>query len=953
MKRGMQFLGLLLTGVVAFVGWRLLPPQPGRPSSSAETQESSIAEGDGVLVSATPERVDRDNGTGTGRPVPVELTGRVFGYIYRNDGGPAAGAELTAFCTSRGAPPTGQPDSHHTESGIDGSFELLEIPLGPYSVGAVLGEMRGTATCVLTRDASDAEVVLVLATALPLGGSVVDRAGKAVRTGTLYPYLLDGKTVRRGTWLAQAVELDENGDFLFPNLEPGSWSIYVIAQGFPPALSTPLPAGLLDATIRLPPGVSVSGRAVADPPLAAAGGLAVLIADAKVDGPAMEVACDARGEFHFDAIAAGNYILRVRDTAEEYALAEDPYPLAVGAKKIDGIVLMLQRGGSIEGRIVDKASGAGVAGVEVAVRREGSGRSLHAATASTGSGDFRVAGLPAGEFSIRLKNLRGYAGSDPEFAVVGLRTGLRTSGVQFSLFRGATVRGRVLTAAGEPVAGARISCRGCSRYGPKFSDRAGNYTVADLLSGRSLTLTASTAAMESEPVGPFAVPESGAEGVDLVLTRDCRGVVAGVLVSERGRPLAGTVSASPEGGGWALPAGAASDAEGHFVLAGLAPGSYSIFAVPRNCEGRVLHQLTLHPGQLVQDLRLVYPLGETIAISGTVVGAEGKGIEASVTLMRQEYNIRREQAVARTELDGDFEFSEIPLSVYAISAQATGYDSASVADIDGDTTGIEIVLHARSHIRGTVADGRGHPVPTFDLLVEPGTRSPMSLSAARTIFDPDGVFDVEVAADSYALTVAASGFATARIKVGSVGEGRDAENVTVVLQEAGKCRGRVVSASGRPISGAFIFVGDVPIQPQRAGGRAVASSGPDGTFETPAMDPEEFPVISAFLPGAGAGATRVPVDAQSAMADIVLYPAGSLAVRVTRDGQPVTGVYAVVSRGRESASIKTGDDGTAVFEQLPDGELRVEVFDPDGPESFPRETIEIVSGQETETSLQI
>lgn len=882
-----------------------------------------------------------------------EGPGKITGRVYKIDGTLADAVGVRVLYLPNDEQLVAEAPALETLSGEAGQFEFSDLPIGRYAIVVVSGEYRGTHACRLTSARPFAEVTLVLRLATPLGGTVVGPGGETVTTGTLYPLLLDGKSNKVGTWRGLATELDDNGAFLFETLEAGAWSIYVVAPGFAPTLSPPIRTGKLDARIELGQGVSVEGHVLVESSLEPAAGAVVRVEDVAARGPGVEVACDGEGYFHLAALAPGSYTLGVREATGTLALDGDPLPLTVASERIEDLDLRLQPGGIVEGRVWAADTGEGIPGAEIEVRREGATAATAVIAICDDTGHYAIGGLSLGTYVVQPEKHSAYSSSTPASATVSVSAGTRVKGIDFALESGVVVSGRVLTAKGEPQAGARVTSRGTPMSGLHLTDSEGKFVIPDTKAGWEIILYARTATMKSEPLGPLSVPETGLQDLELILAVDQSAVIAGVLVDTRGRPLLGRVAVVPEQQGSVSVPGAATDAQGQFFIAGVSPGRHMLSARAGYSPSQDLQAVDLRSGQRLNNLRLIYELGPTISISGRVTDSDGRGLEAALDLKVQEERGRTSMANERSAVDGAFEFKEVPQGVYTVSGSAPGYGTAWIPDIAGDTSGLEIVLTAQPHIRGHVVDAAGQPVTRFDISAIPDGGGFDAVQVSKSLFDAEGAFDLQVGIGAYRLVTRATGYATAEMRVREVHPGAPTEDIVVTLEAAGLWRGRVVTVGGQPVSGAAIFAGDVPLRPQHAQGSALTISGPDGTFEIPSMDPALNPVISAHHSEEGTGVVTSPLVGVEQLDDIVLYAGGSVTVVVTRDGEPVVDTYVALSGGTSTATAKTGENGSCLFENVPEGEVKVEVIEPGAENVAVPETVVVESGRETLVSLEI
>ncbi len=193
------------------------------------------------------------------------------------------------------------------------------------------------------------------------------------------------------------------------------------------------------------------------------------------------------GSYRFEALGAGSWDLSA--IAEGFTRTE----LALRMPRDEGapeVVLVLQRGGSASGTVVDFA-GTPVAGATVQVAfnlqnvmsaaEEGSG--AVALGTSLADGSFQLANLPAGQHKL-VARADGTAGSDA--VEVELRSGEETSGIVLTLRLGGTLTGEVYLEGGAPAAGAQVLLQlGSDPLAQRFvnADREGRFRVEHLTAG--------------------------------------------------------------------------------------------------------------------------------------------------------------------------------------------------------------------------------------------------------------------------------------------------------------------------------------------------------------------------------------------------------------------------------------------------------------------------------------
>lgn len=318
------------------------------------------------------------------------------------------------------------------------------------------------------------------------------------------------------------------------------------------------------------------------------------------------VETDARGAFRFAGLLAGTYFVDARHGGEyldevydgvacsgsgAVATARLHYePLTPPCVPLAGSPVVVQddtesvieidllRGGTVSGRVTDKATGEPVSDVLLVAEEI---ESVHFSFYGTSDADgrYEIVGLPTATYSIGTYATEDYPGQVSEITVMA---DTDISPVDFALTLGGRITGRVVEAvSGNSVPGATV--RFLDAVGPQAAvetDSSGRYSYAPLAPG----------SYEISVSSPFHLPATREDiqissgettGVDFVLTGDGvgRGSISGRVVAEgTGQPLAGVyLSVFPQ-----LPEnsllGATTDDGGRYRLENLAAGTYHVKA---------------------------------------------------------------------------------------------------------------------------------------------------------------------------------------------------------------------------------------------------------------------------------------------------------------------------------------------------------------------------------------
>jgi len=478
----------------------------------------------------------------------------------------------------------------HVSSTDDGSFRLVDLPAGRYTLvveAPGLGAVEPRPV-----DVPGPAVEVRLATQVRwLAGAVA--AGRPVAGARV---LLGGEGARAPRETTSA----DDGTFRFAVLEAGTYAVRATWGTLASPTARGLARGARAVTLALEAGVVVTGQVVDDEGHGRDG--VEVRAEAGADDPVPESTLTAAdGSFRLGPLAPGR--VRVAAHAKGYVLRA-PVSLALGAVAPPPARLVLVRGASLSGRVVD-ARGAAVAGADVRCLVAGAdatvddlavldgallpaaeaaalgavaGRALGATRSARtdARGGFRVVDLLPGP--TRLEVTR--APFVPLDADAGtLAPGAARDVGALTLRDGVTVSGHVRDANGGPVGGARVNVTPPVGVYAE-TDGAGAFALA-LAPGR-YTLLASAAGLGEKSVGVEVAGGAPPPPVELVLA-PADGVVEGVALDGGRRPLARarvrafalatppTNDAAPTPPAPGAPAlgTTRADAGGHFTLAHL------------------------------------------------------------------------------------------------------------------------------------------------------------------------------------------------------------------------------------------------------------------------------------------------------------------------------------------------------------------------------------------------
>ncbi|HXU71586.1 MAG TPA: carboxypeptidase regulatory-like domain-containing protein [Polyangia bacterium] len=426
--------------------------------------------------------------------------------VVRAHGAAAGEAEITI---------AGASGTRTAKSGPDGAFSFAGLAEGRYALRAVRGNEAAylDGVMVAAGDGGTGVITVELKPATSVAGRLRERGGQPIPGGEVTLAEADGAPLPR------SVTTDNEGNFRFVAVLPGSYVVGAHAEGFYPAEPRPLRVGSATAPVsnvdvRLDPGATVEGRVI-DERAQPVEGAAVEVSGEAPDGTPIAMTASSGV-----AAATGARL----EPSGELGILRGPLPYPPPVPIADAAPAPKQF------RTDDK-------------------------------GLFRVTGLPAGRLVVAATHPDFARGtSEPMHVVAG--ASLKVTVV---LSRGVEVRGRVVDDRGDPVGGAELVGDGAALA---TTDAHGEYTIAHLAKAMTLTVRATgflpaTRAVAPSERGPFDVTLRKAEGR-----------LAGDVVDDRGAPLSAArveITAPPMPVRWVT-----TDRTGRFGADGLGPGPYRV-----------------------------------------------------------------------------------------------------------------------------------------------------------------------------------------------------------------------------------------------------------------------------------------------------------------------------------------------------------------------------------------
>lgn len=489
---------------------------------------------------------------------------------------------------------------------------------------------------------------------------------------------------------------------------------------------------------------------------------------------------DAEGKFVMRHLSSGTIALSA--FADGY-VSNTPTEVSVGiGEQVDGIRVVVDHALSISGRVVDKGTQTGIAGVMVGGGSLAGGGEARSLEPSDKNGEFRIVGVKPASYIL-------FAISEDKMPEIGKNvdvTDKDVTGVVLEMSAGATLSGRV-----DPPGKASISLSlngdiGIgnimevmrSAFAHADADATGVFVMQHVPAGK-FTLAATT---DEGPAGSIPVTVTEVNQKDLVIALETRASISGHVLDTNHAPVAGLrVSANrvDDEKGFNMAkvmamarGGATSGDDGSFRIVGLEAGKYTVsareddfmsFGGGSKKDKKPDDAIELAAGATRTGVVVTVEAKDGV-IRGVVIGSDGKPAADAWVSGRVE---RDKEASAKlgefasmfgttapvlTNADGKFVLDRLRKGTYTLVAD--GPRGGSRGEKSGVSTGdtATITLAPLGTLSGHVTS-RAAPVAAYDLLCRgPAGRVDRHVEAADGAYHLEhlvpGHYDCDASADA-------------------------------------------------------------------------------------------------------------------------------------------------------------------------------------------------------------
>lgn len=841
--------------------------------------------------------------------VVVTLTrgASIMGSVADPDGAPLAGAEVAAVRAGRDPRAMlralfqgGAGDTPVATTGEDGRFELADLGAGSWDVSVRLAGFARTTLAGREIGATGAPLDVgrvVLQKGAILAGRVVDGQDAPVDTAgiaIIESNPLAALAARRGPDdLTPDAVTGGDGRFAVDDRHKGERvDVVAVKDGYVTARLAGVTVPPEEPLVLVMHATSRATGRVIDGSKRPVAHAVVAVRTAQRGGPgfggpggppgmlgrrnANAVETDDDGRFTVDGLEPGRFTLRV--TADGFEQEDLDGLEAVEGKSLDDLVVVLQAGAYVEGRVLGP-DGASVIGARVSLAGDegGPGNFGGAASATTdGDGSYRLDNLAAGAVSVQAT----YETYPRAVRDAQLTAGANRVDLQFT--GGQDVSGFVRDDAGAAVMRAEVRLATGDRPFGGYSAQSGDDGSFRISGIVDADYQLSAARSGYSATTPVAVKVAGQPVTGLIVILKQGGAIYGTVTGLDPADVPRVqIVASSTGGGAGGPGGgpgpggtfAQPDAQGNYRIEHLAAGDWTLVATLPDTGRRARNTITLPADQPDVRLDLAFPPGYTL--TGHVVLGSDPVQDALVNVVPADSS--KNGGNARSAYDGSFRIEGLEAGAYTVrmNDMTRGLSHSEPLTFDGDR---DITIRVPTmKVTGRVLDAADRsPVQgaTLSLASADGAATSVGPPRMGVTSDKDGAFTIDnVTAGSWRVSARKTGYAVRDTTV-VVADGADANNVELLVDATEGLTLVVRLASGA-------FVDEVQAVILDGGGRTVMggryASGENGRVRLTSVPAGAWTLL---IEAEGSATTRLAVTAPGPALPLTLAPSCTLDVRV-------------------------------------------------------------------------
>ncbi|MEA2413958.1 MAG: large repetitive protein [Thermoanaerobaculia bacterium] len=772
------------------------------------------------------------------RAFAAQAFARAKGRVIDEERKAVAAAVVTAnsINTSRG---------HSAVTNANGEFAVRVIPSGPFPTSVLASKRDYVAASSGARNWKAGEVkddvVITLAHGFVAQVRVIDKQKQPVPNAQVNVSRFSDQGMQRSATVACADSskadcrrTGADGIVSVRTIE-GRHDVRVSGDDIGPFH---LPNQLITAraasvVVTVDRGVSVSGRVVRPDgtPVSAA------VVDATIFAP-RTADTNSDGTFTITGLNAGPAVLTAHSI--DGNLSSPPVTVTAPAKDV---TITIPRGARIEGRVLDRATQQPVTDFAMSLPSRSQRtydfgphgeKTIHA-----DDGSYAIDNVPPGAVDLTVRATGYVTGSRGD---INVEDGKSVTGIDIQLDRGTTISGHV-TSHGVAIAGAEVrqASQRTLQLGPQggsvITDADGVYKLDGVAEGERLIEFHKTGFITAQK--PVAV--KGGKDVQLDAELDPGHELRGRVVDRSGRGVAGAYINATGAGERRFDNMIVSDADGSFVVAGLADGKYQVTARKEGMVSGAASDIDLPQ---TRPITLTLDAGATI--TGRVTGVAPE--ELTQVVVTAVGGTSRNQTY--TDASGNFSLSGLPdgqvrVDAFLVTAGRRRMAPAKTIVVEnGVAPAVEINFEEGISVGGRVTKG-GVPVSYGSVSFSPaGVQRGSDRQSVNAMISPDG---------TYTAAGLSIGDYTVRVNGPNMSQYQTRYTASVsgtfdIDIHGATLRGRVVDArSGAPVAEArVLLISRLPANGSArtdSDGRFTIEAMPDATYDLQ-VNREQYAVAS-------------------------------------------------------------------------------------------------------------
>ena len=569
-----------------------------------------------------------------------------------------------------------------------------------------------------------------------ISGKVMNEVGEPIQDAEIVmnslfrgdPMLRDPEHNLIHDALPQPVKTDENGEFVLRGLpQVATTSFDVKGPGYAEQNRYGVPVGTEGLEFRLKRESRVEGRltyAGTGEPVKSAR----VVLEGSYPAHAWEHAhVDENGNYSLTNLAPGTYSLYLNYGPSGWTAVAKEFITVLEGRTVSDVDLTLIRSGFITGRVTDRDTNEPIANHPIrlndAARPERSQMTDHRTETGT-TGAYRFDAAP-GRALVHTNPPVGYqsSGQTERLDIGQIQRHVdvvegETVVVDFQFLRGIKLVGRILTEAGEPVAGAKVTdVRDWHKeYGR--SDESGEFTVDGLRPGQKLSLKAEHSRLGLRGTAEVEVQPEASVEIRMELYGQVK--VSGRVVDHEGKLMPSinihlTHWISQLYGGYGANV-AVTDDDGRFREIWLIIGDEYTISVEAEGYREAKTERFTATAEMPQIADLVLlPAGGQFFIEGRVTDTSGepiRGVQLGISQGGQHWS-------TRTDENGDYRFEDLSMvvvfSLYVYDPP--GYAQHEFKILKTNQQHDLVLVKADGYLAGKVVDADGKPIERARVMI--------------------------------------------------------------------------------------------------------------------------------------------------------------------------------------------------------------------------------------------